>query len=571
MKLRKMKCEKYIEYILASLLFLLLPTSLLNSELYFINNYFTTTILIFVVIVTIVIKLTVNSNISITKTSLLLIIIFITSLISGFLSNELNTISNFNIKYILYLILLGLLRNMISLKPIVLAFLSSIIFTNSLTLLTFLIKLISNESYTNFILMHFGNTGVFCIFLSMSSVVIVSLIANKKINKIKSCLIMSIVILNIILIINYNSRISYIILFSYFIHLFVYITTRLSAKKRIIITSTGAILLFLLLFIFVKKDSSSGRYLILKISKSIFFDYPLFGAGGFSSYSKNYPLYQAEYFSLQNRSEKEIMLADNIVCAINEPLQFACELGIVGLILISILIYTIIKYININKTLRLAFITIIAASFFSYIFHITIFQNIIFFFILLSSIREKKYIEFKNCSFIILVILVIPLIFSTKNIILKYKNSLYLKNKIERGVLFDKVSTEIIHDFKDNQTFIFPYAMELYKKSDFAGCIIILDHLRNILNHSDIESLYAKCYTNLGNHKEAEKHYILASNMCPNRFEYRYELYKLYLDNEKLESAINVAFAIQNLKEKVPTPYTLAIKLEIARFLKESK
>ena len=67
--------------------------------------------------------------------------------------------------------------------------------------------------------------------------------------------------------------------------------------------------------------------------------------------------------------------------------------------------------------------------------------------------------------------------------------------------------------------------------------------------------------------KAAEKQFLQASHICPNRFRYRYALFKLYqTQNDTLKSK-SIAIEISKMAVKVNTPVVVTIKREIDEYL----
>jgi tetratricopeptide (TPR) repeat protein len=347
---------------------------------------------------------------------------------------------------------------------------------------------------------------------------------------------------------------------------------KLKGKTGIILSAFIVIFVFVFFTLCVKRDSSEGRLLILKISSKMIYEHMLIGAGGFNSYTTTYPLYQMEYFSSENGTEKEVMLADNMQFALNEPIQFICELGIIGGIFIFMIAYKMIEYIKIRKILCTALTVIFFASGFYYILHITIFQNILFILSLIAGIQGKAIMKpaSTKTAFIITFLTFIVSLSSTSFSFIKFRTSQKVKYGIERGYGLDDKYCQSIEKFKDNPQFLLSYARQLFNKRNYYGCINVLDDLTLLTIHSDVECLKGKCYLYINSFEEAERCFIKASNICPNRFEYRYELYKLYFEKNQLDKAIEIALSIRNLKEKIPSTYTFAIKLEIERFLNDN-
>lgn len=548
----------------------LLPLSLFHSERYLINNYFITIALLLLLIIVCFRRLLSRTNLKITIIDILFAVTFSISVFSSII-NDISFNATFNIKFVLYVVLFLLMKNMINYKKTVVCFHFSVLFSNLYVLIYILVLLIMQRNYLHFIEDGFGNSGVFAVYLSVSSIVLFEVFKKNK-NKGIYFVLLLIIIANIILIVFLKSRISGILLLIYLLFIFTPQLKWMNKKTRILLILFILFSVLTIFSLFIKKDSTEGRFLILKISGKMIGENLLFGVGGFNSYAISYPLYQADYFASKARIEKEMMLADNIQHALNEPVQFISELGLIGFVFIIITVCKLIKYIKIKNTHGIAFVAILIASCFSYLLRTTIFQNLIFMLILIAGIRGKTYIELKSKRFCFSTFLILSAaLYSTVPLISKYRDSNMLKYKIEHGYHMGDKSVRILARFKDNQTFLFPYMMQLFKNENYYECLSVLDGLNTLLNHSDIACFKAKCYKSIGDFEEAKKQFILASAICPNRFEYRYELYKLYKEEDQFEEAVNVALSIKNLKEKIPSTYTLAVKLEIERFLEENK
>ncbi|MBL7729252.1 MAG: O-antigen ligase family protein, partial [Dinghuibacter sp.] len=102
--------------------------------------------------------------------------------------------------------------------------------------------------------------------------------------------------------------------------------------------ATGKSLLFLLLLpvpLFLKTDSSAGRFFILKNTFEIIRNNP--EGIGMGKFRLAYPLQQAEYFKRNDLNSREALLADNVESALNEYVQCAAEFGVTtGFFLLAI-------------------------------------------------------------------------------------------------------------------------------------------------------------------------------------------------------------------------------------------
>ena len=97
-----------------------------------------------------------------------------------------------------------------------------------------------------------------------------------------------------------------------------------------------------------KQDSADGRWLIWKNGIEMFKDAPLFGHG-YNAVENEYMDYQAAYLQ-QHADSKDAYVADNVKHLFCEPLEVAVRHGLLGCLLLSVLIYTILRLYFQQKT-----------------------------------------------------------------------------------------------------------------------------------------------------------------------------------------------------------------------------
>ena len=85
--------------------------------------------------------------------------------------------------------------------------------------------------------------------------------------------------------------------------------------------------------------------------------------------------------------------------------------------------------------------------------------------------------------------------------------------------------------------------------------------------NSDLVCLEACNLIEMKKYDIAKEKLILASNICPNRFRYRYVLFKMLLETGQVEEAKCVAKFINDMPVKIHSPVITAIKLEVNDFL----
>lgn len=399
--------------------------------------------------------------------------------------------------------------------------------------LLFLIISAINENYILTIEKYFGNTGLYAIFLALSCIMFYNHI---QIFRFTYPILITIIISAIIIppIILLGSRSACILLLLYIS--FTSIKYIKSTYNKVILI-TLSLLVIISLSIFIKKESSQGRLFIIKTSALILKDYPLSGIG-FDNFSSIYPIYQAQMYQNNNMSEKEIYLADNTNIALNEYIQIASESGLIGLIIFLLIIYTLIFYEKDNKILYIC-ISIIMS--FTYILHSPIIANLIL--MVLSLTKIPPITKFNKISS--LIILNTAILLSIYNC-----NNYYRKNSYTNIInyLWEQSPQDINNIYMQHKKYLCDDAKLLsllsqynYNQNNIKMALILLYELDNLIRRNEIELLKSKCYIKINNFDEAEKHLLLSIAICPNRFISRFELFKLYKQQNKKELAQKTA------------------------------
>jgi len=90
-----------------------------------------------------------------------------------------------------------------------------------------------------------------------------------------------------------------------------------------------------------KQASADGRKLIYKISAQMILNKPITGYG-YGTFERNYNLAQADYFKNGNGSDEEAKNADFVKMGYNEVLQNGVEGGLIGLVLLLLVFYSLL-------------------------------------------------------------------------------------------------------------------------------------------------------------------------------------------------------------------------------------
>jgi tetratricopeptide (TPR) repeat protein len=429
-----------------------------------------------------------------------------------------------------------------------------------------------NKDFLLYINETFGSSGIYAIFLAFTYVLCYRQILNGRNLKYEKIVFLLIGIVNIYLSIILKSRTALLIIL--FFSIMPFIQNRFKCLKGKIYTVTFAFFIIIIIGISIlyKGQSSEGRLLILKISTNILHDYFPLGSG-LNTFPSIYPQYQASFHQKGNMSESEILRADSTSFAFNEPIQMACELGFVGVLLTGIVFGKILmENGKKKKNVKAAMLSILFASMFYYVFHSTL---IVLFFVLCLSFLfsgEKPILYIPlPVNWIFLPMLLIGALSISFSNLSKYSSVKTLNILLTLNNNDMSRYRNLEDKLEDNRYFLYHYALKLYRNDMFQESLEKLLLLDKYAIRYESEILKGDAYAECNEITNAEKYYINAINICPGKFNARYKLLNLYKEVQEKEKALNVASGIIKLPEKVPSAVTLAIKMEAESYIHKNK
>ncbi len=340
-----------------------------------------------------------------------------------------------------------------------------------------------------------------------------------------------------------------------------------------------------------KKESSKGRYLILKTTSRMIIDKPLFGFG-YDMFRSDYMDYQADYLK-SHIDKNEATNADNTVYAFNEPLQFVVENGIVGMILLVIFLYFLLKNSDGNNDLvRLAIIGLLAIfifSVFSYPSEILPIKCVVFLYIsiLASYYRANSVIELNlqkavpNSS--IKLIAIMPLLLGSLLSFLSFYQTINFEQaffgwgqaskKYDDKDFYDsKIECEKIYPIlEQNGDFLTDYGKTLFFLKEYNKGIEVLRQAKLYIDNTVLEETLGDCQRAIKDYKNAEGSYNLASEMKPSSYFNKFLLFKLYEETPQTSKAIKTAQELLKLKIKVQSEAIDAMRNEAKFFLSQQR
>lgn len=400
------------------------------------------------------------------------------------------------------------------------------------------------ETVTN----HWGNSGIFALFLAICCTIIVAY-CNRHSNKYIKAMLILLFVIDLITTIYLQSRLSLVIIIMLFLYT---LHKKYKFLKKHHLVVICAVLLLIVAVAF-KRDSSIGRFLIIKITYEMITNHPLLGVG-YGNFAAEFPNYQAKYYADGKMTDNEMMMADNTVTTLNEPLQMVCELGLFGIAMLTIIAITVIKQLlNNSKEFILIIGAIVISLFFSYILHITFFKYAVAF---LSGIYCTNIKPLICVNSMYLIPISIALVCCTGYLYPKYiaisKMESSNKSFFLRG--FNK-------HLSDNHVYRYSYAGYLLNNGKTDEAFILLQKLKKYVLWYTPLVIEGDYYSLKQIPDSAEQAYLLAKNIYPAKFTARHKLFNLYQQTNSHDKTKREAKEIVRLKEKVPSPKTMAIIL----------
>jgi O-antigen polymerase len=335
----------------------------------------------------------------------------------------------------------------------------------------------------------------------------------------------------------------------------------------------------------LKKDSSSGRLFIWKVSLQMVKDKPFWGFG-FDRYAAAHNDYQADYFRLHPEDNKNAGVADGVNYAFNEFLQAWTESGIAACTLLVLIIYsgfTTQKDNSEDEEKNLQFyaakgslLVILISMLFSYPLHsVSSLTLFCFSLAIVSSYKKRKVFEFKiyqrtrkNIAALGLISVIIFMVIQyNRNIAerewVKAYNLMRENRYEEANILYQ----DLYPTLKYSQFFLFNYGSELSLMGRYNESIKILRENEARLNDADHYIYLGNSYENLGNIEEAEKCYYQASCIMPRKFFPKFKLVSIYMQTGRKVKALELANSLLIMKIKVPSEQINSMKQEIQKMV----
>ncbi|MBP3788503.1 MAG: O-antigen ligase family protein [Prevotella sp.] len=319
---------------------------------------------------------------------------------------------------------------------------------------------------------------------------------------------------------------------------------------------------------FLKKGSADGRSIIYMISLLSILQHPLFGSGissfchqyaeGMSSFSSQHPTF-------------DFHSADVTSSAYNSLLQIGVEQGLVGICIAVTLVTLILVRLNMKgKVLGIGLLCLLIFSMFSYPFDQLPYQII---FVVIAayaatgeaeSATSTRWSVFFHRSLAPVTLFSAIALFS---IFTHHQMKERVKAESDYQMMVGVSHAAFIDDYYEllpllssNEHFLFDFAKILAADGRYNDSNAILRLGTLVSNDPMFYVIQGNNYNEMGFCQEAEKAYMKAFNIMPNRLYPLYQLMLLYEKEGDMEKMTKMAQQVIAFKEKITSPATKEMK-----------
>ncbi|MDR2008944.1 MAG: O-antigen ligase family protein [Bacteroidales bacterium] len=332
-----------------------------------------------------------------------------------------------------------------------------------------------------------------------------------------------------------------------------------------------------------KTNSANGRILIWKVTTNIIKQHPITGVG-FDKYKSYYMEAQADYFEKHLDSSEKFVADNNIYCFNDFLLQIA-ENGFIGFFLVLVILFLVFrvknnKYRTLILIVKAGLVSIIVFSFFSYPSQILDIKILFISYIaFISSSSKQKIITFENRKKLCLMALILSIMLFAVITIAGLRNFIIYNKALKHwNYAYNLYETEqypesLIHfqqaykSFQSNSDFLMNYGKALYMAGKHNFSIEILQRALKFYPNIFIYQTLGDNYKKLNQSVKAEKSYLRAWYMIPNRFYPKYLLAILYDETEQSEKAVKIANELLSKEIKINSTAIEEIKQEMTKII----
>lgn len=348
------------------------------------------------------------------------------------------------------------------------------------------------------------------------------------------------------------------------ITLLLLIVSPVSIRKWLV----GAVLsLAFVLALYVKTDSTRGRWFILQRASELVWQHPLtgWGRGGVAAH---YMDVQADYFSRHPQSEYSI-LADNVRHPLNELMAFAIDWGLPALvIMLAFFGFICHKAWKEKSSLSLSCLLLLGITglfcMFSYPFHYP-FTWLMLIFTLGCIYRHEQARWHRLAGFSLLVVIPVGGYYCVSQCLAQQSLAGILKKTVyglDRKML--PRYKQLYPKLKTDYRYLFYYASSLYESGLYREALDKEKECHQLLADYDLCLLTADTFREMGRKNAALWYYHRAHLMCPARLLPLYEQYCIHRDEGDTVACRQLRKEILGMRIKVKSETTEQILQDVS-------
>ena len=437
----------------------------------------------------------------------------------------------------------------------------------------FVLALVHHQPLHTAVVGNFDNPAGFSLTLSLAFPVAVSLLVSPLLSGLqKHCIyIASGIILSALLL--SASRTGWLSALCTGIYTYYYCSKKRSRWIGLILM--GTLVLFGIVY-FIKQDSADGRSYIALCTWQQIADALLWGHGRYG-FTSGYMGYQADYLTT-HPDNRFSWLADNVRHPFNEWLYLMVRYGIVGLIVLTGVLLSVIPAIKRELSAKHVLpvgliVALLPFTFFSYPMQYPLAWVMLALIVGILA-RDTKSVCQIHFHWVIPLLALLaagtatPLLYRTLRIEMEWYDVATRSLSGQTRNVMPRYE-ELYRDMRHSPHFLYNYAAELNHIGEYYHSQQILDECMLKMDDYETRLLAASNHERMGNYGLAEQHYRKASGMCPIRFVPLYRLAKLYGMMERYSEQRDIAQQIIGKKEKVPSRRITEMKDEMRYILEE--
>lgn len=325
----------------------------------------------------------------------------------------------------------------------------------------------------------------------------------------------------------------------------------------------------------MKENSSDGRIFIWKNSIQMVYEKPL--GYGYGMFEKDYNLKQATYFQYKERSEREILLANQVFMPYNDTLEQCVEGGLLGgtfyLLFYIVMICKSYKRKK-NDTLAIALCAFVM-SMFNFLYTYPIAWLLLMYSYAEASLGEereewKAYLSRKySCAFVgVLGIFVIILLNTNLNFIKAQYQLKKINQLLDKHIIVDEVFLASLKDeVSTSELYYTSLAKNFLLERKYECAIDALNVAKKYTSSPSVYLSMATNYAKCDNISEAIQCVLIAKGIIPHHFVPDFLLMELYVKCGESKKALMQARHILKKPIKVHSEKVDEIRKEAFKYI----